>query len=144
MDDRALSVLEDFERALFAGEDIRPFFHPEAFYEMSGDPPIGGRFEGVEAIYRCFEDRLVGLGPGLSYQDVSRVKYAAAGGKAIAEIHEKSWLPEDPEDVLEIRTCSVVTVKDGKILSLIDYTDSGRYTAFLQRHRASLPKFQHS
>jgi hypothetical protein len=119
----ALTVLEAFEKALFAGEDIRPFFAEDAVCESSGQPPIGGRFEGREAIVSSFEQRLTGLGPGMQGEDVERVKFASADGRrAVSEIHERSWLPDFPDDVLEVRTCSVAHVEDGLITRLIDYT----------------------
>jgi ketosteroid isomerase-like protein len=78
-------------------------------------------------------------------EDVERVKYASADGtRAIAEIHERSWLPSAPDDVLEVRTCSVATVEDGVITSLIDYADSAAYEHFLARHLDDLPKFSES
>jgi ketosteroid isomerase-like protein len=40
-----------------------------------------------------------------------------------------------------VRTCSVAAISDGRITSLIDYTDSAAYEAFLARHRDQLPKF---
>jgi ketosteroid isomerase-like protein len=138
----ALAVLETFETALFAGEDIRPFFAEDAAYEVTGTPPLGGRFEGREAIVDSFERRLTGLGPGMEGEDVERVKFATAdGSRAIAEIYERSWLPESPDDVLEVRTCSVAIVEDGVITRLIDYTDSSAYEAFLSRNRDRLSKF---
>lgn len=138
----ALAVLNAFEQALFAGEDIRPFFHQNAVYEVTGQPPLGGRFVGPQSIHRCFEKRLVGLGPGMQGNDLSRVKFESADGtKAIAQIHEKSWLEAFPQDVLEVKTCSVATLENDKIISLIDYTDSAAYRAFLHRFKDHLPKF---
>jgi ketosteroid isomerase-like protein len=140
-----VEVLEAFETALFAGDDIRPHFSERAVYTVSGEPPIGGRFEGREAIVESFEKRLTGLGPGMQGEDLHRIKYGSADGtRAIAEIWERSWLPSSPEDVLEVRTCSVATVEDGLITSLTDYTDSAAYEGFLARHRSELPKFRHS
>ena len=138
-----VEVLEAFETALFAGEDIRPHFAEHAVYVVSGEPPIGGRFEGREAIVESFEKRLTGLGPGMQGEDLHRIKYSSADGtRAIAEIRERSWLPSVPEDVLEVGTCSVATVEDGLITSLTDYTDSAAYEGFLARHRDDLPKFR--
>jgi ketosteroid isomerase-like protein len=138
----ALAVLEAFENSLFAGEDVRPFFSEDAVYEVTGQPPLGGRFEGREAIASSFDQRLTGLGPGMEGEDVERVKYATSdGSRAVAEIHERSWLPQLRDDLLEVRTCSVAHVEDGLITRLIDYTDSAAYEAFLARHRDRLPKF---
>jgi ketosteroid isomerase-like protein len=138
-----VEVLEAFEAALFAGEDVRPYFAEHAVYTVTGEPPIGGRFEGREAIVESFEKRLTGLGPGMQGEDLQRIKYGSADGtRAIAEIWERSWLPSAPEDVLEVRTCSVATIEDGLITSLSDYTDSAAYEHFLARHREDLPKFR--
>ena len=43
MADDPVEVLEAFERALFSGEDIAPFFADDAEYVVAGSPPIGGR-----------------------------------------------------------------------------------------------------
>ena len=137
-----LAVLEAFETALFAGDDIRPYFAEHAVYEVTGRPPLGGRFEGREAIAESFERRLTGLGPGMKGEDVERVKFGSAdGSRAVAEIRERSWLEDAPDDVLDVRTCSVATVENGRITRLIDYTDSAAYEGFLSRHRDRLPKF---
>jgi ketosteroid isomerase-like protein len=142
MSSDALAVLEAFETALFAGDDLRPFFAEDAVYEVTAQPPLGGRFEGREAISDSFEHRLTGLGPGMQGEDVERVKFGTSDGRlAVAEIHERSWLPQVPDDVLEVRTCSVAHVENGLITRIIDYTDSAAYEAFLARHRDRLPKF---
>jgi len=142
MDSDPLDVLERFEKALFAGDDIGRFLADDVVYEVSGSPPLGGRFEGRKEVVASFEQRLTGLGPGMQGEDLHRFKYATADGtRAIAEIHERSWLPEAPDDVLVVRTCSVATISEGRITSLIDYTDSAACEAFLARHRDKLPKF---
>jgi len=142
MDSDPLSVLENFEKALFSGEDIGRYFSDDAVYEVTGSPPLGGRFEGREEIVASFEQRLTGLGPGMRGEDLHRFKYATADGtRAIAEICERSWLPRAPDDVLVVRTCSVAAISEGRITSLIDYTDSAAYESFLARHRDKLPKF---
>jgi hypothetical protein len=75
-------------------------------------------------------------------EDVERVKFATAdGSRAIAEIHERSRLPEAPDDMLEVCTCSVAIDVDGGITRLIDYTDSSAYEASLSRNRDRLSGF---
>lgn len=141
---RCIDIGKAFEKALFSGdvEGLRNVLHPDMTYEMSGQPPIGGRFEGRERVIESFEKREVGLGPGFEYQELAREWYEdEAHGKVFVEIHERSWLPDHPEDVLEVRTCSVLTIKDEQIVSIIDYTDSEAYAAFKSRHEAEIPKF---
>ena len=133
-----------FEKALFTGDiaGLQKVLHKDMFYEMSGFPPIGGRFDGRDNVIQSFENRAVGLGPGFEFEELSRNWYEdPANGKVFVEIHEKSWLAAHPNDVLNIRTCSVLTVVGDQITSIIDYTDSQAYIEFKQRHANHIPKF---
>ena len=51
-----------FEKALFSGDEagIQKVLHTDVVYEMSGFPPIGGRFEGRDRVLESFEKREVG------------------------------------------------------------------------------------
>ena len=141
---RNMEVGKAFESALFSGdrEGLRKIFHPDAVYEVLGTPPTGGRFEGRDRIIASFENRETGLGPGFEYEQISRDWYEdEANEKVFVEIHEKSWLPAHPEDILVVRTCAVMTFSGGQITSLIDYTDSQAYAEFKARHEAEIPKF---
>ncbi len=133
-----------FEKALFSGDKpgMEAVLHPGLVYETSGTPPIGGRFEGRDRVINAFETRETGLGAGFEYEEISREWFEdAAHGKVFVEIHEKSWLPVAPDDVMVVRTCSVLTIKDDKIVSIIDYTDSQIYSEFKARHEDQIPKF---
>jgi ketosteroid isomerase-like protein len=139
-----IDIGQAFEAALFSGdqEDMQRVLHPDLTYEMSGFSPIGGRFEGRERVIAAFENREVGLGPGFEYQQISREWFEdQANGKVFVEIYEKSWLAKHPDDLLIVRTCSVLTFEGDRIISIIDYTDSQAYSEFLERHRADIPKF---
>ena len=139
-----MDIGKAFEAALFHGdqEGIRQTMHPDMAYEMLGRPPLGGRFEGQEQVIAAFENREVGLGPGFEYQQISREWFEdEANGKVFVEIYEKSWLAKHPDDLLIVRTGSVLSFQDGKIISIIDYTDSQAYVEFKERHAADIPKF---
>ena len=139
-----IEIGKAFENALFSGdrEGLRKVFHPDAVYEVLGSPPTGGRFEGRDRVIASFENRATGLGPGFEYEQFSRHWYEdEAHGKVFVEIHERSWLPAHPDDILEVRTCSVMTIAAGQIISLIDYTDSQAYAEFKARHESEIPKF---
>ncbi len=139
-----MDIAKAFEAALFSGdqEGIRQTMHPDMAYEMLGRPPLGGRFEGRERVIASFENREVGLGPGFEYQQISREWFEdEANGKVFVEIYEKSWLAKHPDDLLIVRTCSVLSFRDGKIISIIDYTDSQAYAEFKERHEGEIPKF---
>lgn len=141
---RFIDMGKAFEAALFSGdqEGIRQTMHPDISYEMLGRPPLGGRFEGRENVIASFENRLVGLGPGFEYEQISRDWFEdEANGKVFVEIYEKSWLAQYPDDLLIVRTCSVLSFQDGKIISIIDYTDSQAYAQFKERHEGEIPKF---
>lgn len=77
---------------------------------MSDKPPIGGRFEGREWVIESFDNRKTSLSPGFEYQELAHNWFEdETGRKVLAEFHERSWLPGHPDDVLEVRTCSVLT-----------------------------------
>ncbi len=139
-----IDIGKAFEAALFSGdmEGLRRVLHTDMSYEMSGFPPIGGRFEGRERVIESFENREVGLGPGFEYEGLGRDWFEdAANGKVFVEIYEKSWLAQHPDDVLVVRTCSVLSFEGDQIISIIDYTDSQAYSEFKERHAAEIPKF---
>jgi len=141
---RYIDIGKAFEAALFSGDEagMHKVLHENVVYEMSGFPPIGGRFEGRDRVIESFENRAVGLGPGFEYEELSRNWYEdPANGKVFVEIHEKSWLAAHPDDRLIVRTCSVLTVEGDQIVSIIDYTDSQAYSEFKDRHAADIPKF---
>jgi len=140
----SIDVGKAFESALFSGDadGMRKVLHENLVYIVLGQPPLGGHFEGREQVMAAFENRETGLGPGFEYQEIGRQWYEDAGhGKVFVEIHEKSWLPDYPDDILEVRTCSVMTIAGDQIVSIVDYTDSEAYATFLARHREHIPKF---
>ncbi len=139
-----IDIGKAFETAMFAGDvdGMNKVLHVDMVYEMSGFPPIGGRFEGREQVLAAFENREVGLGAGFEYEQISRNwNEDLTNGKVFVEIHEKSWLAVNPEDLLIVRTCSVLTIEGDQIVSIIDYTDSQAYSEFKDRNAADIPKF---
>jgi ketosteroid isomerase-like protein len=143
MTDR-LRIAKAYEAALFAGrmDEVKGFFADDASYWVAGDPPIGGEWHGPDAIVKAFSNREFGLGQAdWGYEEVWRDWYEA-DERVIVEIRERSWLKSSPDDVMDVRTCAVIRFRGEKISDMRDYTDAGRYVAFLAAHRAELPKFK--
>ena len=131
-----------YERALFAGDMDAVACHltEDVVYWVAGVPPLGGEWRGREAVLRAFVDREFGLGPGFESTDVWREWYEA-DERVIVEIHERSWLPSAPEDVMDQRTCAVLRFRGDRICEMRDYTDSHVYEEFRRRH-PELAKFR--
>lgn len=142
MSDR-LRVAKAYEAALFAGrmDEVGRCMTDDVRYWVAGRPPIGGEWRGRAAVLAAFEQREFGLGPAdWGYEDLERTWYDA-DDRVIVEIRERSWLRSAPGDVLDQRTCVVIRFRDRLIAEMRDYTDTAAYEGFLERHRASLPKF---
>ena len=142
---RLIDIGQAFESALFSGDTdaLKKVLHESLVYEVLGEPPTGGSFQGRDRVLAAFEKRETGLGPGFDYQELGRSWHEdRSSSKVFVEIHERSWLPDFPDDILEVRTCSVITIVGDVIVSIIDYTDSQAYADFLALHREHIPKFQ--
>jgi ketosteroid isomerase-like protein len=138
-----MRIAKAYEAALFAGrmDEVGSFLTDDVVYWVAGAPPLGGTWRGRAAVLRAFENREPGLGQAdWGYEDLERTWYDA-DERVIVEIRERSWLKSSPEDVMDQRTCVVLRFRGDRIAELRDYTDSAVYQAFLQRHRAELPKF---
>ena len=138
-----LRVARAYERALFAGrmDEVAGYFTDDIVYWVAGRAPLGGEWRGREAVIAAFTNREPGLGAAdWGYEDVWRTWYDA-GDRVIVEIRERSWLKSDVRDVMDQRTCVVLTFRDDKICEMRDYSDSHIYEAFAARHRSALPKF---
>jgi len=133
-----LEIGKGYEKALMEGrlDDLGEFFADDIEYVVTGQPPIGGVFKGKDAVINSFKNREFGLGPGFEYgsREVNWMK-DEDNEVIFVEIHEKTWLKNDPEDVLDIWTLSVIKIKDGKITHIRDYTDSEAYFKFAGRHK---------
>jgi ketosteroid isomerase-like protein len=138
-----LQVAQAYERALFAGrmEEVASYLTADVVYWVAGGPPLGGEWRGRDAVIAAFEKREFGLGAAdWGYESLAR-EWSTAGDRVIVEIHERSWLASHPEDVMDQRTCVVLSFRADHICEMRDYTDSHIYEAFLERHRRDLPKF---
>jgi len=113
-----------FEKA-YANDDwsvVEPFFVPDAVYEVALEPPLGGRFEGRDAILAYFRRVLDGFDRRMGSREVAllegpreeddavwirgRAAYTAAPGLPALEfeLEETAWLaPEDAEGRRRIR-----------------------------------------
>ena len=141
MTDR-VAIGKAYEKALFEGRmvDVGRFFTDDVRYWVAGTPPIGGEWQGREAVLRAFQNREFGLGAAdWGYEEVWRDWYAA-DERVIVEIRERSWLKGAPADVLDQRTCVVIRFRGDRICEMRDYSDAHLYEAFRQRH-PELPKF---
>lgn len=138
-----MDVAKAYEKALFAGDraGVGSRFTDDVVYWVAGNPRIGGEWRGREAVLDALWNREPGLGAAdWGYEDVWREWYDA-DDRVIVEIREKSWLKSAPTDVMDQRTCVVITFRGNKICELRDYTDAHVYEEFLKRHRGELPKF---
>ena len=143
MTDR-LDIARKYEAALFAGrmDEVAGYFTDDATYWVTGAPSIGGEWRGPQAIVKAFSNREFGLGAAdWAYEEVWREWYEA-DNRVIVEIRERSWLKAHPDDVMDVRTCVVITFRGEKICDMRDYTDAGRYEVFRAMH-PDLPKFAH-
>ena len=144
MTDR-LALAKAYEKALFEGrmEDVGRLFTDDVHYWVAGDPPIGGEWQGRDAVLRAFAKREFGLGAAdWGYEELWRDWYEA-DERVIVEIRERSWLRSAPEDVLDQRTCVVIRLRDDRICEMRDYSDAHIYEEFRRRH-PELPKFASS
>ena len=140
---RRMEIAKAYEKALFAGDraGVGARFTDDVVYWVAGGPRIGGEWRGREAVLDALWNREPGLGAAdWGYEDVWRLWYEAED-RVIVEIREKSWLKSAPTDVMDQRTCVVITFREDRISELRDYTDSHLYEEFLKRHRSELPKF---
>ena len=141
MTDR-LALAKAYEKALFEGrmEDVGRLFTDDVRYWVAGAPPIGGEWQGREAVLRAFVQREFGLGPAdWGYEEVWRDWYGA-DERVIVEIRERSWLRSAPGDVIDQRTCVVIRFRGDLICEMRDYSDAHLYEEFRRRH-PELPKF---
>lgn len=139
-----MQVAKTYEKALFAGkmDEAGGYFTDDIVYWVAGAPPLGGEWRGRDAVLRAMSNREFGLGAAdWGYEDVVRDWYDA-DDRVIVEIRERSWLKNDPSDVMDQRTCVLLRFRGNRISEMRDYTDTHRYEQFLLRHRADLPKFK--
>jgi ketosteroid isomerase-like protein len=137
-----LAIAKAYEKALFEGrmEDVGRLFTEDVRYWVAGDAPIGGEWQGRDAVLRAFSQREFGLGAAdWGYDEVWRDWYTA-DERVIVEIRERSWLRSAPEDVIDQRTCVVIRFRGERICEMRDYSDAHVYEAFRLRH-PELPKF---
>lgn len=142
MTDR-LEVAKTYEAALFAGDRaaVERVFHEDIVYWVAGAPPMGGEWRGRERVLDALWNREPGLGPAdWGSEEVWRNWYSAEN-RVIVEIRERSWLKSAPADVMDQRTCVVLTFRGERICEMRDYADSHVYEQFFARHRGALPKF---
>lgn len=139
-----MRIAKAYEAALFAGrmEEVGALFTDDITYWVAGAPPIGGLWQGREAVVSAFANRAFGLGAAdWGYEEIERTWYDAED-RVIVEIREKSWLKSAPADVMDARTCVVIRFEGSRIAEMRDYTDAWLYAEFLAKHRSELPKYR--
>jgi ketosteroid isomerase-like protein len=137
-----MRIAKAYEAALFAGrmDEVGGYFTDDVVYWVAGAPPIGGEWRGRAAVLRAFANREFGLGAAdWGYEELWRDWYDA-DDRVIVEIRERSWLKSAPQDVMDQRTCVVISFRGDAICALRDYSDAHLYEAFRARH-PELPKF---
>ena len=138
-----LAIAQAYEKALFAGrmEEVGRYFTDDVRYWVAGAKPIGGEWQGRDAVLAAFANREFGLGAAdWGYEQLWRDWYEA-DERVIVEIRERSWLRASPADVIDQRTCVVIRFRGDRIADMRDYCDAQLYEAFRQRH-PELPKFR--
>ena len=139
-----MRIAKAYEAALFAGrmDEVGAYFTDDISYWVAGAPPIGGSWQGRDAVVRAFTNREFGLGAAdWGYEELYRTWYDA-DDRVIVEIREKSWLKSSPDDVMDAHTCVVIRFAGTRIAEMRDYTDAHRYEKFLAKHRSELPKYR--
>jgi ketosteroid isomerase-like protein len=142
MTDR-MAIAKAYEKALFEGrmQDVGRLLTDDVRYWVAGAKPIGGEWQGREAVLRAFAKREFGLGEAdWGFEEVWRDWYSA-DERVIVEIRERSWLKSSAQDVLDQRTCVVIHFRGEQICEMRDYSDANLYEEFRRRH-PELPKFK--
>jgi ketosteroid isomerase-like protein len=142
-----LAIGHAYERALFGGrmDELAEYLTDDVSYWVAGTPPIGGAWQGRDAVLHAFTNREFGLGAAdWGYEELEREWSAPGDDRVVVEIHERSWLKSHPGDVMDQRTYCVMRFRGDRIAALEDYSDADVYERFVERHRAHLPKFRGS
>lgn len=113
-----------FEKA-FESDDwslVAPFFAEDAVYEVPMGPPLGGRFEGREAILAYFKQVLDGFDRRFASREVALIEGPVEEGDAVRIRGTATYRADDvPPLVLELE--EIVTFDGDRIRHMEDRYD---------------------
>jgi len=131
-----------FEKA-YATDDwapIEPFFAPDAVYEVNLGPPLGGRFEGREAILSYFVRALDGFDRRFASREIELLEGPRESADRVwilgRAIYRADGVPELAFDLEE-----TATYENGAIVRLEDRYDTANRTLiedYVATHGAKL------
>lgn len=132
-----------FERAFESDDwsEVEPFFTEDAVYEVPLDPPMGGRFEGREAILAYFKQVLDGFDRRFASREVALLEGPREGEDGAVWVRGRAAYRADgvPDLVFELEE---IAVFDGeRIRRLEDRYDAATRQAladYLREHGRKL------
>ena len=101
---------------------IRDSFAPDATWEYPGDLPLSGTYRGVDAIVSEFLGGAAGLMAPGSQVTIELVSAIADGDRVAAEWTSAATSRNGTP--YRNRNVGIFTVRDGKIVSVREYTDT--------------------
>ena len=101
---------------------IRDSFAPDATWEYPGDLPLSGTYRGVDAIVGEFLGGAAGLMAPGSQVTIELVSAIADGDRVAAEWTSAATSRNGTP--YRNRNVGIFTVRDGKIVSVREYTDT--------------------
>ena len=131
-----------FEKA-FENDDwsvVEPFFREDAVYEVGIQPPLGGVFEGRDAILAYFKWALDNLDRKFETREIELLEGPRETGDAVWIRGTATYNAADvPPLVLELE--ETVTFDDGRIVRLEDRYQpemADALAAYLREHRDAI------
>ena len=131
-----------FEQA-YASDDwslVEPFFHEEAVYEVGVGPPLGGTFEGRDAILAYFQDIVNRFDRRFATREVNLLEGPKEEGDSVWIRGSATYTADGvPELVFALE--ETVTFDGDRIRRLEDRYEDGeeaRVMAYLAEHGAKL------
>jgi uncharacterized protein len=101
---------------------IRDSFAPDAIWEYPGDLPLSGTYQGVEEIVGTFLGGAAELMAPGTRVTIELVNVIAGGDQVAAEWTSRATSRNGT--TYHNRNVGIFTVRDGKIVSIREYTDT--------------------
>jgi ketosteroid isomerase-like protein len=101
---------------------IRDSFAPNATWEYPGDLPLSGTYQGVDTIVDTFLGGAAQLMAPGTHVTIERVNVIADGDQVAAEWTSRATSRKGTP--YHNRNVGIFTVRDGKIVSVREYTDT--------------------
>jgi len=131
-----------FEQS-YASDDwshVRPFFAEHAVYEIALEPPMGGRFDGRDAILDYFKFVLDGFDRRFDSREIELLEGPTEPGQSVwirgRAIYRKDGVPD-----LALELEETVTFEDGVISRLEDHYEPAmqkEIAAYAERYGVKL------